>query len=368
MSTTTTTSSQSGRSEARVLDERLIEQFAEKVAADQAVTNNGVLAYLGDRLGLWRGMASAGAVTSEELADFTGLAERYVREWLAAQAAAGYVTYDPSTRRFELPAEHAAVLADDDGLASGAGGFEFNAAVWASADRLAHAFATGDGIPWGEHDPRLFTGSERFYRPLYATYLVDEWLPAVGTLVESLSSGIRVLDVGCGLGTATLMMARAFAASTFIGVDDHRESIERASARADRAGLSGRVSFDQVGALEYSGGPYDVICFFDALHDLGDPAAALRHARNHLSPDGVLLAVEPAAADKLEDNLNPMGLGWYAASATVCVPGSLSQPGRAALGAQAGLGRLSEAFREAGFVDVRAAASTPFNVVIEGRP
>ena len=364
---TMTTSSPSGHPEGRALDEGLIEQFAEKVATDQAVTNNAVLAYLGDRLGLWRGMASAGAVSSKELADRTGLTERYVREWLAAQAAARYVTYEPSTRRFELPAEHAAVLADDDGPASGAGGFEFNAAVWASADRLAHAFATGDGIPWGEHDPRLFTGSERYYRPLYAASLVDEWLPAVGNLVERLSAGIRVLDVGCGLGTATLMMARAFAASTFIGVDDHDESIERARARADRAGLEVQVRFDQAGALDYGGGPYDLICFFDALHDLGDPVAALRHARSHLSPDGVLVAVEPAAADDLEDNLNPIGLGWYAASATVCVPGSMSQPGRAALGAQAGLGRLTEAFTDAGFVLVRAATSTPLNVVIEAR-
>ena len=208
---------------------------------------------------------------------------------------------------------------------------------------------------------------ERFLRPLYTTSLTDQWLPSVEGLVEALRAGIRVPDVGCGLGTATLLMAQAFPASTFTGVDYHDESVRRASASATRAGAADRVQFGQGGAHDYTGAPYDLICFFHALHDLGDPVGALRHAESHLAPAGVVLAVEPAAADQLEDNLHPLGLSWYAASATVCVPGSLSQPGQAGLGAQAGTRRLIEVFTSAGFGRARHAAVTPFNLVIEGR-
>jgi 2-polyprenyl-3-methyl-5-hydroxy-6-metoxy-1,4-benzoquinol methylase len=349
------------------VDVARVEQFAEKIAADQAVSTNAVLAYLGDRLGLWRALASVPSVTSEQLSVHTGLAERYVREWLAAQAAAGYVEYEPASRAFRLPVEHAAVLADDDSPAAMAGGFEFLCAVWQSVDRLAHAWATGEGIPWGEHDPRLFTGVERFYRPLYAGSLVSEWVPAVDGLEERLQRGARVLDVGCGLGSSTVMLAQAFPASSFTGIDDHPASVERAVRAAARAGVDDRVRFCTEAADEHRGGPYDLVCFFDALHDMGDPVAALVRASALLSHDGVVMAVEPAAEDRLEDNLTPAGLSWYASSALVCVPTSLSQPGRLALGAQAGPERSLDVLRQAGLSRARVAVRTAFNLVLEGR-
>ena len=350
-----------------VVDVARVEEFAEKVAGDHAVAVNAVLAYLGDRLGLWKALASVPSATSRELSERSGLAERYVREWLSAEAAAGYVEYDPDGSRFRLPPEHAAVLADDSSPAALAGTFELTAGLWASVDRLAHVYATGEGFGWHEHDSRMFNGVDRFFRPLYNSSLVEQWLPAVDGVVARLASGIRVLDVGCGLGSATLLMAETFPASTFTGVDYHDESIVRASASAARAGSSDRVRFERAGAEDYTGGPYDLICFFDALHDMGDPVAALRHARAELADDGVVLAVEPFANDRLEDNLTPLGLSYYAASATICVPNSLSQSGQAALGAQAGPGRIVDAFHEAGFGTARQAAATPFNLVIEGR-
>jgi len=349
------------------LDLEQVEAFAQKVATDQAITSNAVLAYLGDRLGLWRTLAETDAVTSEELAGRTGLAERYLREWLAAQAAAGYLAYEPHTRRFRLSAEHAAVLADDDSPAALAGGFEFNAAIWATVDRLAHAYTTGEGIGWHEQDPRLFPAVERFFRPLYRTSVIDAWLPAVDGLVDRLQRGIRVLDVGCGFGTATLLIGHAFPASTVVGVDNHGDSIRRASLAAEQVGAPDNVTFTQADAHEYGGGPYDLICFFDTVHDLGDPVGALQHARSALAPDGVVFVVEPAAADALEDNLHPLGLGWYASSATVCLPGSLSQPGHAGLGAQAGPSQLIEVVTRAGFSVTRQVAATPFNLVFEAR-
>ena len=349
------------------LDLEQVEAFAEKVATDQAIASNAVLAYLGDRLGLWRTLAEADAVTSDELAGRTGLAERYLREWLAAQAAAGYLSYEPRTRRFHLTPEHAAVLADDDSPAALAGGFEFNAAIWATVDRLAHAYTTGDGIGWHEQDARLFSAVERFFRPLYRTSLVEAWLPAVDGLVDRLRRGIHVLDVGCGLGTATLLIGQAFPASTVLGVDNHDESIRRASRAAEQAEAQSNVTFAQADAHQYGGGPFDLICFFDTLHDLGDPLGALQHARSALAPDGVVLVVEPAAADILEDNLHPLGLSWYASSAAVCLPGSLSQPGHAGLGAQAGPRRLLEVLTQAGFSVAQQVAATPFNLVFEAR-
>jgi SAM-dependent methyltransferase len=347
------------------LDEARVEEFAGKVAADQAVATNAVLAYLGDTLGLWRGLGAVADATSQELADRTGLAERYVREWLAAQAAAGYVRYAPATGRFALPAEHAAVLADDDSPAALGGGWEFVAAVWAATDRLASAYATGTGFGYEGQDPRLATAVERFFRPLYRNSLIGEWLPAVDGLVDRLQAGVRVLDVGCGLGTATLLMAEHFPASTFVGIDVHAESLRRASQAAAAARLSDRVTFHQADGQQFDLGQYDVICYFDVLHDMGDPRAALREAREALAVGGIVLAVEPAASDRLEDNLHPLGLSWYASSATACLPASLAQSGKAALGAQAGPARLLRVFADAGFVHARVAATTTFNLVIE---
>jgi SAM-dependent methyltransferase len=352
--------------EATSVDLTAVEQFAGKVATDQAAAYNSVLVYLGDRLGLWKALASVDAITSTELAGRTGLGERHLREWLSAQAAAGYVDYDPATARFSLSAERAMVLADDDSPAFGAAAFEVIAAVWASVDQLAHAYATGEGVGWHDHDSRLFTGVDRFYRTFYRTFLVDEWLPAVDGLVERLQAGIRVLDVGCGLGSATILMAEAFPASTFVGVDFHEESVRRASAAAESAGVADRVRFEVGDATSYPG-TYDLVCFFDAVHDMGDPVGALAHARSVLSPGGQVFAVEPYAEDRLEDNLsNPVAAVFYAASSCLCVPSSISQGG-AALGAQAGPTRLTAAFDEAGFTTARVAASTPYNLLIEAR-
>ena len=347
------------------LDLTRVQAFVMKVAGDHAVANNAVLAYLGDRLGLWRTLASMPPTTSFELADRTGLAERYLREWLAAQAAAGYLTYDPVDRRFTLPPEHAMVLADDDSPAALAGEYEVTAAMWAGAERLAHAFATGEGIRWAEQDPRAVTGVERFFRPLYASSLVPQWLPTVDGLVERLQRGARVLDVGCGLGTATRLLASAFPASSFLGVDNHQESIQGAVRTAERSGLT-NVDFAVAGATDFDGGPYDVICMFDTLHDLGDPVGALRHARASLAADGIVFVVEPGAADRLEDNLHPLGLAWYACSTALCVPGSLAQTGRAALGAQAGSARTLEVFAEAGFTGRPAGGRDPVQPGVRG--
>ena len=350
------------------IDLERVALFAQKVSGDVALGANTLLAYLGDRLGLWRALASVPSATSEELAERTGFAERYLREWLAAQAAAGYLEYDPATRAFRLPPEHVLVLADEDSLAASAGGFEFVAATWASVERFAGAFATGEGIGWETHDPRLWSAVERFYRPLYAGSLVQAWLPALDGVLDKLHAGARVLDIGCGLGSPTVLMAQQFPNSTFVGIDSHDESIRLAAAAAERAGVAGRVTFRQAAAQDVEGGGYDLVCFFDALHDMGDPVGALRQARSVLADGGVVMAVEPAATDDLHANIHgPMGLTWFASSFLACVPGSLSQPGAAALGAQAGPARLTAAFREAGFGTARVAAETPVNLVIEGR-
>jgi SAM-dependent methyltransferase len=348
------------------LDQGAVEAFAAKIAEDLSVAYNSVQVYLGDRLGIWRALAFVEGTTSAQLAERTGLAERYLTEWLSAQAAAGYLTYDGGTRTFTLPTEHAAVLADDSSPAALMGGFEVTAGIWAGVERLAHAFVTGEGIGWHEQDARVFSGVERFFRPLYMSSLLTQWLPAVDGLVTRLHEGIRVIDVGCGLGTATLLMAEAFPRSSFVGVDYHDESIRRATYVAERAGAT-NVRFEQADAHSFEGGPYDAICFFDALHDMGDPVGALAHARERLSDGGVVFAVEPAAADRLEDNLHPLGATWFAASTALCLPGSLSQEGHAGLGAQAGSARTLDVIGQAGFASTREVARTMFNSVYEAR-
>lgn len=349
-----------------VPDLALLEEFATKVALDRAAAYHGALIHLGDRLGLWKTLASVDSATSEQLAERSGLAERYVREWLSAQAAGGYVTYDAPTRSFGLPAEHALVLADEDSPANGIAGFEVIASVWSSVDQLAHAYATGEGVAWGDHDARLFTGVDRFFGVQYRNSLVQEWLPAVAGLVERLETGVRVADVGCGLGTATILMAQAFPHSTFVGVDNHEESIRRARHAAEEAGVADRVRFVVGDATSYAG-EFDVVCYFDAVHDMGDPVGALAHARSRLAPGGQVFAVEPYATDRLEDSIDdPVALTYYAASSALCVPHSVSEGG-AALGAQAGPARLTAVFVDAGFPTARVAAATAYNLVLEAR-
>lgn len=353
--------------EAPVLDFGKLEEFAGKVSGDQAAAYNAILVYLGDRLGLWRALASVGSATVAELAQRSGIAQRYLQEWLSAQAANGYVTYDAATESFTLSVEAAAVLAEEESPAALMSGFELIAAVWAAVDKLANVYTTGDGLAWHEHDPRLFNAVARFYGTLYRNSLLTEWLPAIDGLTERLESGIRVLDVGCGLGVPTIMLAEAFPNSTFVGVDYHDESIRLAAAAAVEAGVSDRVQFEVADGTSYSG-TYDLVLFFDAVHDFGDPVGALAHARGLLAPGGQVVAVEPYAEDTLEANLdnNPIAAVFYVGSSALCVPHSVSEGG-AALGAQAGPAKLTGAFRDAGFARADVAIATATNLVIDAR-
>jgi SAM-dependent methyltransferase len=350
--------------DASVLDFARLEEFAGKVSADQAAAYNAILVYLGDRLGLWQALASHSPATVDELSERSGVIPRYVQEWLSAQAANGYVAYDAATATFALAPEGAAVLAEEQSPTAMMAGFELIAAVWASVDQLAHAYATGEGLAWHEHDSRLFSGVARFYATMYRNSLLSEWLPAVNGLIDQLRSGIRVLDVGCGLGVPTIMLAEAFPRSTFVGVDSHEESVVHARAAAEEAGVADRVQFEVADAETYSGS-YDLVLFFDAVHDFGDPVGALRHARGVLAPGGRAVAVEPFAEDSFEANLsNPIAGVFYVGSSALCVPHSMSEGG-AALGAQAGPARLTAAFREAGFASAEVATATAYNLVIE---
>jgi 2-polyprenyl-3-methyl-5-hydroxy-6-metoxy-1,4-benzoquinol methylase len=352
--------------EASVLDFEKLEEFVGKVQADQAAAYNAILVYLGDRLGLWRALASVESTTIAELAERSGVAQRYVQEWISAQAAHGYLSYDATTESFALSVEAAAVLAEEESPASLSPGFELIAAVWASVDKLANAYTTGAGLPWHEHDPRLFSSVARFYGTMYRTSLLTEWFPAVDGLIEQLQSGIRVLDVGCGLGVPTILLAEAFPNSTFVGTDYHEESIRQATAAAAEAGISDRVTFEVADATSYAG-EYDLVLFFDAVHDFGDPVGALAHAHSRLAPGGRVVAIEPYAEDTLEANLaNPIAGVFYVGSSAICVPHSVSQNG-AALGAQAGPAKLTGAFREAGFSTAEVAVATAYNLVIEAR-
>lgn len=350
--------------DAPVLDLGRLEELAGKVSADQAAAYNAILVYLGDRLGLWRALATLESATVAELAERSGITPRYVQEWLSAQAANGYVAYDAATESFAFSPEAAAVLAEEESPTAMMAGFELIAAVWAVVDKLAHAYTTGEGIGWHQQDPRLFSGVARFYGTLYRNSLLTEWLPAVDGLVERLQSGIRVLDVGCGLGVPTIMLAEAFPSSTFVGVDYHEESIRLANAAAEESGVADRVRFEVAGATSYAGS-HDLVLFFDAVHDFGDPVGALAHARSVLAPGGQVVAVEPYAEDTLEANLaNPIAGVFYVGSSALCVPHSLSEGG-AALGAQAGPARLTAAFRDAGFTTAHVAVATAYNLVIE---
>jgi SAM-dependent methyltransferase len=349
-----------------VLDFAKVQEFAGKVGGDQAAAYNAVLVYLGDRLGLWQALAALESATATELAERSGISGRYVQEWLAAQAANGYLAYDPATGAFRCSPEAAAVLAQDESPAAMMAGFEVIASVWADVDKLAHAWTTGEGLAWHQHDPRLFSGVARFYATMYRNSLLTQWLPAVDGLIGRLTSGIRVLDVGCGLGVPTILLAEAFPNSTFVGVDYHEESIRLARAAAVEAGVVDRVRFEVADATSYRGS-YDLVFFFDAVHDFGDPVGALTHARSVLNSGGRVVAVEPFAEDTLEANLaNPMSALFFVGSSALCVPHSISDGG-AALGAQAGPARLTGAFRDAGFTSPQVAVATATNLVIEAR-
>jgi SAM-dependent methyltransferase len=345
-----------------------LDEFLGKVIGDMGAAMTGALVILGDKLGLYRALAAAGPLTPAELAQKTSTAERYVREWLAAQAAAGYVTYDPAAGRYSMTAEQAQVFADERSPACVLGGFEVIGSVFRDEPKVTEAFRSGRGVGWHEHSPCLFRGTERFFRAGYAAHLISEWLPALDGVPDKLRRGGRVADVGCGHGVSTILMAREFPRSTFVGFDYHGPSIDRAREAARQAGVAGNCHFEVADSRQFPGTGYDLVAFFDCLHDMGDPVGAARHVRQSLAPDGTWLIVEPFANDALQDNLNPVGRLFYAASTMVCVPASLSQEGAAGLGAQAGEARLREVVRSGGFGRFRRATATPFNLVLEARP
>jgi SAM-dependent methyltransferase len=350
------------------IDDGKLQAFVGQAVTDMGAAISGLLLHLGDRLGLYRAMAGAGPLTSAQLAERTGTAERYVREWLGNQAAGGYVVHDPAGDTFELPAEQAMVVADEDSPVFLGGAFEAIASCYADAGLFLDAFRTGAGVGWDRHDDRLFSGVVRLFRPGYAAHLVESWLPALDGVVEKLRAGASVADVGCGQGASTVIMARAFERSTFAGFDPHEPSIEAARKAAAQAGVTARTRFGVAAAADLPGEGFDLVCLFDALHDMGDPIGAARRIRRALAPDGTLLLVEPAAGDSVDDNLNPVGRAYYGLSTVICTPGSLAQDVGLGLGAQAGQKRLTMVLQEAGFSHVRLAASTPLNLILEARP
>ncbi|HEY2359124.1 MAG TPA: class I SAM-dependent methyltransferase [Phenylobacterium sp.] len=356
------------RAAAAAPDPDKLNAFMGKMVGDMGAAISASLVVLGDHLGLYQALAKHGPATSFDLADATKLNERLIREWLAAQAAAEYVTYEAATGRFYLTPEQTMVFADEESPTFMAGGFELLAAVFKDEPKVAKAFQSGLGMGWHEHDVCLFRGTERFFRPGYNANLVSNWIPALDGVEAKLKAGAKVADVGCGHGASTILMAQAYPKSHFTGFDYHAASIERARALAAEAGVGDRTDFQVASAQDYPGEAFDLVCIFDALHDMGDPVGAAKHIRNSLKPDGTWLLVEPFAHDNLAENLNPVGRMFYSASTMICTPASQSQDVGLALGAQAGEGRLRKVTEDAGFKRFRRATETPFNLVFEVRP
>jgi SAM-dependent methyltransferase len=349
------------------IDEQRRNAFVDRAIGDLAAGYNGVMISLGHKLALYRTLAGAGPLDSREVAKRAGCAERYVREWLSSQAAAGYLIYHPSSGTYELPVEHEPVLADEDSPVFIPPAWEVPASMWFDEGMSIDAFRTGDGVPWGDHDRRLFCGSAAFFRNAYRGSLIQEWLPALDGVWDRLEQGIRVADVGCGHGHSTVLMAEAFPKSRFRGFDVHRESIDTARKNAAEAGVADRVTFEIADAKGYPAERFDLICFFDCLHDMGDPVGAARRAGEALADGGTVMLVEPFASDRVEGNLGPIGQLYYAASTTLCCAHSLSEEVGLALGAQAGEKRLADVFNKAGFSHFRRAMETPFNLILEAR-
>jgi 2-polyprenyl-3-methyl-5-hydroxy-6-metoxy-1,4-benzoquinol methylase len=348
------------------IDPEKFQELANKMVGDMGVAFGAALVLIGDRLGLYKALAEKGPATPDELAARTGTFERYIREWLAAQASAGYISCDATAERFFMTEEQALVFATEDSPLFAPASFEIAAAMMRDEPKITAAFRSGAGVGWGEHDGCLFRGTERFFRPAYATNLTASWLPALEGVVEKLQRGATVADVGCGHGSSTLLMAKAYPKSQFIGFDFHPPSIERARELARDAGVADRVRFEKATAKDFPGS-YDLVAFFDCLHDMGDPAGAAAHVFAALKPDGTWMVVEPFANDETADNINPLGRLFYSASTMVCTPASRAQEVGLALGTQAGPKRLSEVIASGGFTRVRVATQTPFNLVLEAR-
>jgi SAM-dependent methyltransferase len=350
------------------IDEARLEAFMGQAVTDMGAIISAPLMVIGEKLGLYKAMAGAGPLSSDEVAERSGAAERSVREWLRNQAAGGYVSYDPETDRYTLPNEHALALADEDSPFYILGMYDSIASLYADEDRILDAFRSGGGMGWHEHDHRLFRGTERFFRPGYRAHLVAEWIPALQGVKEKLDRGAKVADVGCGHGASTIIMAAAFPNSEFFGFDYHDASIERAREAAREAGVEDRINFQVASAKDYPGSGYDLVCVFDCLHDMGDPVGASAHVLETLDDDGTWMIVEPFANDHVEQNLSPVGRVFYGASTLICTPASLAQEVGLALGAQAGEARLTEVLTQGGFTRVRRATETPFNLILEARP
>jgi hypothetical protein len=343
-------------------------QFVFRAVAEAGATLNAALVVMGDKLGYYRIMASGDAISPAELAERSGTAAPYVREWLNAQAAGGYVTYDPGTGRYTLPPEQAVALTVEDSPAFLPGLFQITLGTVHDAEQVLAAARSGSGVGWHEHHTDVHVGCERFFRPSYNANLIEAWLPALDGVVAKLRTGATVADVGCGHGASTILMAQAFPNSSFVGSDYHPESIETARARAAAAGVGDRIRFEVAAADQFSGTGYDLVTMFDCLHDMGDPVGAAKHVRDAVAADGTWMIVEPMAGDHVEDNLNPVGRAYYGFSALLCTPASLSQDVGLALGTQAGPARLRDVATAGGFTRFARVAETPFNQVLEVRP
>lgn len=349
------------------INEDKLHEFLGKMVTEMGAAANGALIILGDRLGLFKSLAKNGPMTSEQLAESTETTERYVREWLSAQAASGYVEYDSAADTFYMTPEQSAVFGDEESPFLMTGAFYGISSMYHDELKIEHAFRSGEGVPWGNHDTCLFCGTEKFFRPSYKANLVSNWIPALDGVEAKLNNGARVADVGCGHGVSTVVMAEAFPNSEFIGYDFHQESIHHATALAQEAGLS-NITFKMASAKTFPATGYDLVTFFDCLHDMGDPVGACAHVLKALNKDGTCMIVEPFAKDTLQENLNPIGRAFYAFSTMICTPSSISQEVGLGLGAQAGLKRLKKVVTSGGFSRFRKAAETPFNLILEARP
>jgi SAM-dependent methyltransferase len=353
-----------------VVDEAKLNEFIGRTVGEWGAIESALLTFIGDKLGLFKAMAGAGALTPEELAKKTGTHPRIIREWLAAHAAGGFVTYNPAAGSYTLPEEQAFALTNENSPAYIVGFYQIIAGLYKDQEKIIEAFRTGKGLGWGDHHHYLFEGTERFYKPSYVANLTASWIPALEGVEEKLrreGSGAKVADVGCGHGISTILMAKAYPNSRIIGFDYHKPSIERARKEAEKEGLK-NITFEVAGSTDYPGDDYDLVTFFDSFHDMGNPSAAARYVLQTLKKkNGTWMLVEPFANDKLEDNFNPLGRAFYSGSTMICVPASLNEDGPA-LGAQAGEKRIREVVMSAGFSKFRRAIQTPFNLVFEARP